>query len=181
MISSSSPTNPHFELMAQRLAEVAVELFAAYDLPIRQSLGASVSNTWSEPSGVATIGYVGEKVRGVLVMVAANTAVEDWMKAAGGGEGETDDALAEFSNMLLGRLKGRLLTDGCQILLASPTTASGAGLRLSMPPGQSKWLVFDGPGWKVSVRLDASFESGFALREVSSEEMPAEAGDEFIF
>jgi hypothetical protein len=180
MISKSAPANPIFELMSARLADATVELFAAYDITVRRST-AMTAPLSSECSGAATIGYVGEKVRGALTILALESTIAAWMDAIGAVEGELSDALGEFSNMLLGRLKGCLLIDGFPILLATPTTASGRGLRLSLPPGQSTWLVFDGPGWQVSVRLDASIELGFALQDAQCRERPAVAGDAVLF
>jgi hypothetical protein len=174
-------TPPAISVMANHLAEVTVELFATYGLSVRASTSpARTSTAPGEPSGVAMIGYVGERVRGALVMIASETAVARWMEAAGASEGDLGDALGEFSNMLLGRLKGRLLSAGLPILLATPTTILGNGLRLSIPPPQSTWQSFDGPGWTVVTRLDATFEPGFVFTGAVGER-PAEAGEGILF
>jgi hypothetical protein len=182
MISKRPPPNPAFELIANHLAQVTVELFAAYDIPVELSgIGAVPSTAETEPSAVASIGFAGDQVRGVLIMLATESAVTAWMNAAGAADGELTDTLGEFSNMLLGRLKGRLLVEGLKVMLATPTTASGNGLRFSAPPSQSTWQVFDGPGWKVNTRLDATFCDGFALQQLDDREKPAEAGDGILF
>jgi CheY-specific phosphatase CheX len=180
MISKNPPPNPLFEMMATHLADVTVELFAAYDIRVERAAATSALG-WTETSGMAMIGYVGEHVRGALVMIANESAAAAWRKAIGVEEGELADTLGEFSNMLLGRLKGRLLVEGLPILLATPTTVSANGFRLSVPPPQSSWQVFDGPGWRVSTRLDAAFESGFALQATDDREKPAEAGESILF
>jgi CheY-specific phosphatase CheX len=167
--------------MAEHLSHAARELFAGYDVAVEPSKAAAAPTTGSEQSGVAVIGYAGEAVRGALILMASESTVRSWMETVGVEDGEILDTLGEFSNMLLGRLKGRLLREGMSILAATPTTAMGAGLRLSAPPAQSGWCAFDGPGWQVKVRLDATFDPGFELpvrREVQGH---AEAGDAILF
>ena len=173
-----------FAAMERHIAEVTVELFDAYGLAVR----AAASSTESvaiplESSFAAIIGYAGEKVRGALVLVALRPAIESWLVALGGidMEGDVCDTLGEFSNMLLGRLKGRLLPDGFPILLSTPTTAFGAGFTLARPPGPSRWLKFDGPGWSFGVRIDAVFDEGFALSPRGDRGAVAEAGDMVLF
>lgn len=181
LTSKSPPASPAFDIMANYLTEVTVELFDAYGLAVQVSASPAPSGTApDEPSGVAMIGYVGEGVRGALVMIASENAVAHWMEAAGASEGDLGDALGEFSNMLLGRLKGRLLGVGLPILLATPTTTLGTSLRLSIPPAQSTWQSFEGPGWTVVTRLDATFEQGFVFGAAVGER-PAEAGDGILF
>jgi len=180
-LTSRNPPSAAIDIMANHLTEVTVELFAAYGLSVRVSTSSPSSATApDEQMGVAMIGYVGERVRGALVMIASETAVARWMEAAGASEGDLGDALGEFSNMLLGRLKGRLLSAGLPILLATPTATLGNGLRLSIPPAESTWQSFDGPGWTVVTRLDATFEPGFAFTAAVGER-PAEAGEGILF
>ena len=94
-------------------------------------------------------------------MMAAERAVQEWMAAAGVPDGDIADTLGEFSNMLLGRLKERLLPLGISIIATTPTAAVGSGLRFSEAPGPSSWSTFDGPDWKLRLRLDAAFDSDF--------------------
>jgi hypothetical protein len=179
-VNSTSPTrNPDFELMDRHLTDVAVELFAAYDQAIEHCPTLADDGLGPETYCMASIGYVGQGVKGVLVLAATRAAAEAWTSAAGGLECDLVDTVGEFSNMLLGRLKGRLLRDGIPIGLATPLTVVGAGLRISVAPSQSSWHVFKGPGWRSSTRLDAAFEPGFERLETHAE--PAEAGDAILF
>ena len=114
-------------------------------------------------------------------MTATEVATRCWLDAMGAVEGDLGDTVGEFCNMLLGRLKGRLLGEGLPILLATPTTALGSGLRLSLPPSQSASLVFEGPGWRLSARLDATFDPGFALQDTRDQDRPAQAGESILF
>ena len=179
-VNSTPPNrNPDFELMDGHLTNVAIELFAAYDVPIEHCPGPAEGGLGQETYCMSSIGYVGQGVKGVLILAATRAAAEAWTTAAGGMECDLVDTVGEFSNMLLGRLKGRLLQEGIPISLATPITVVGAGLRVSMPPGISNWHFFEGPGWHLGARLDAAFEPGFQRHQ--SHVDPAEAGDAILF
>ena len=180
-MTENPPPNPAFDLMANHLSEAALEVFAAYDVAIRRCATMLPAMIGVERSAVAVIGYAGEGVRGALVLVAAESAIRAWMAAVGVPEGDIADTIGEFSNMLLGRLKGRLGDQGMTIHAATPTTAMGSELRLSTPPGLSACSTFDGPGWKVSARLDANFDPGFELPVFCRVSRPAQAGDGILF
>ena len=179
MKSISPKDNPDFKLMDQHLMDVAIELFAAYDVPIGQCAAPSEEGLGRETYCMSSIGYVGNGVKGVLILAATRAAAEAWTSAAGGMECDLVDTVGEFSNMLLGRLKGRLLKEGITISLATPLTVIGDGLRLSVAPGVSSWQFFEGPGWHLGTRLDAAFEAGFQREATAA--APAEAGDAILF
>lgn len=182
MTSAIPATNPYFDLMRAHLTEAALELFAACDMQIAPIASMPEGGILSqELSCMASIGYVGEGVRGLLVLAAAHTTARRWTEAAGLSDCDLSDAVGEFSNMLLGHLKAHLLRVGVPISLATPVTVSGSGLRFSMPPGHSCWQFFDGPGWRVGVRLDASFESSFRIQEVDETQNPACPGEAILF
>jgi len=83
-VNSSIPTtNPYFELMSAHLAEAARELFAACELSIERADSADAPDSGHELSCMASIGFVGEGLRGVLVLAASRAAVKAWTKAAG--------------------------------------------------------------------------------------------------
>ena len=173
-------SNHDFDLMTRHLSDVTVELFAAYDVTI-EPCSATTCGPESETYCMASIGYVGDGVRGALVLAAPQAVAEAWTQAAGGAECDFADTLGEFSNMLLGRLKGRLLCEGITIGLATPMTVTGGGLRFSLAPGQSSWQFFQGRGWRLGTRLDAAFEAGFERRTTTDDAQPADAGDAILF
>lgn len=160
-MSYGRPLPPAFNQMVDHLAGAVVDVFAAYDFKLEPR--ATVDGAVEERGavGMAVIGYAGRGVRGALVMMAAEPAVQAWMAAAGVPDGDVADTLGEFSNMLLGRLKERLLPLGISIIATTPTAAVGSGLRFSEAPGPSSWSMFDGPDWSVRLRLDANFDSNF--------------------
>jgi hypothetical protein len=174
-----------FSIMDRHLTEAATDLFGSYGLDVRRLTdhGPGGQGLATDQTIVAVIGYAAEKVRGALVLVAQRSAVETWLAAIGETPDTTDvfDTVGEFSNMLLGRLKARLSTQGFPILLSTPTTASGGGLRLSNPPGPSSWMAFQGSGWRLDVRLDATFDPGFVLQPSSERTAAVEAGDAILF
>jgi CheY-specific phosphatase CheX len=179
-VNSISPINhPDFELMDHHLMEVAIELFAAYEMTIEHCPAMAQDGLGQETYCMASIGYVGQGLKGVLILAATRAAAEAWTAAAGGLECDLVDTVGEFSNMLLGRLKGRLLREGIPISLATPMTVVGAGLRFSMAPEKSSWHFFEGPGWHLGARLDAAFEPEFERIQTQAE--PAEAGDAILF
>jgi CheY-specific phosphatase CheX len=167
MKSTASPPPPEFLVMMGHLVEATRELFAEFALPLEpcQAKDDSWKEDDGEALGMAVIGYAGTGLRGALVMQVAEPAIHAWMAAAGVPDGEAADTLGEFSNMLLGRLKERLLPVGISIIATTPTAAIGNGFRLSDSPGPSSWFTFDGPGWNLRIRLDANFEAGFHASE----------------
>jgi CheY-specific phosphatase CheX len=178
-MTSTSP--PALGLMIGQLTEATSDLFAQYDLPLRTNLSVEDLADEAETSGMAVIGYAGAGVRGALIMVVPERAIYSWMAAAGVPDGEVADTLGEFSNMLLGRLKERLMPLGISITATTPTAAIGQGLRLSDSPGPSACRTFDGPNWNLRVRLDAQFDAGFEPLERSLPEWQPKAGDVIDF
>ncbi len=136
--ATSLPNEPHeaalFERMSEHLAEACEELFAAYGFEVRARLGCCATTSEDDATQVAAIGYVGEQVRGALTLAASDASIAIWQRRLM-VDTEPCDTLGEFANMLLGRLKGRLFGDGLPIVLATPTTVVGRGLRLSVRPG----------------------------------------------
>ena len=175
-----------FASMRRHLGEAAVALFASYGIPVepRAERGA-FGQGFSETDGkvvLGVIGYVGHKVRGALVLLTSRSAVEKWHEAIGGLEkNDVCDTLGEFSNMLLGHLKGLLLREGFPILLSTPTTASAGHLHVPPAVSPSAVVSLEGRGWHIDVRLDATFEAGFALKEAADRTTTAKAGDVVLF
>jgi hypothetical protein len=174
--------------MISQLSEAAVELFGSYGMRIvpigtRSDglLGVDLPGG-DQTSILGVIGYAGDKVRGALVLLTSSTAVQAWHAAIGGLQGaDVCDTLGEFSNMLLGHLKGRLLPAGFPILLSTPTTASAGELRIPRAVRPESVMSFTGDGWRLDVRLDATFEDGFALQDASQRTVAARAGDALLF
>ncbi len=180
---AASIANEAFSMMEEHLVTSTSELFDAYGLHVDLRVNGEQVPAEGGRFVVSVIGFAGEGMRGALVLVAAPSAVMAWLQAVDGGGTSEDlcDTIGEFSNMLLGRLKAKLLPEGLPILLSTPTTAIGLNLGLAASGATSKWLGFGGDSWKAGVRLHATFDEGFRLRQDKTEETPAEAGDMMLF
>ena len=177
------PPHPAFTVISGHLREAALALFADYEIPVRARAvpRAMPARGLVAPGSIAAIGFAGRGIRGSVVMVALDTAVEAWLAALEEPPIDLADVLGEFSNMLLGRLKTRLLAEGIALSVSTPTTTSGSGMRVSMPPGASTWVSLDGDGWELDVRIDAYFDATFALEHSTRSYAPAEAGAVILF
>lgn len=179
-IAAKNPeTELAFEMMSVHVPEAVAELFAGYDLPVCPSTN-EVASTTIEREVAASIGFTATKMRGVLMLKASEASITRWLDAMGMAGGDLPDTLSEFSNMLLGRIKGRLLREGLPITLATPTATAGSGLRFSVPPGESVCRAFEGNDWSITVRMDATFEADFAIDPTAVEDA-AEAGECILF
>jgi CheY-specific phosphatase CheX len=172
-----------FKSMCDHLVGAAVDLFQSYGLrlvPVTRETPFGSETTGRVVVGV--IGYVGHHVRGALVLLTTRSAIERWHTAIGGLEkNDVCDTLGEFANMLLGYLKGRLLKEGFPILLSTPTTASAGELHMPPATSPSASVSLEGDGWRLDVRLDATFEEGFALKNAAERTTAAAAGDAVFF
>jgi CheY-specific phosphatase CheX len=172
------------DMMRDHLELATIEMFSDLEIALQRTpASAPVTSVGSdEPSVVAVIGYVGTGVRGALILIALETTVASWLRRMGSEGADAGDALGEFSNMLLGRLKARLLPEGLTIRLATPTIATGTGIRLSVPPTRSAALSFDESAGSLRIRLDANFDVDFAFAETSEADAPpAKAGETILF
>jgi CheY-specific phosphatase CheX len=173
-----------FALMEEHLSSVTIELFDAYGFEVARLGGKERIPEERGRCVCSIIGYAADAVRGALVLLATPPAVTAWRQSAGAStDGTSDlcDTIGEFSNMLLGRLKSRLLTEGLPILLATPTTAIGLNVELSPSAAISSWMVFGSASWEMVVRFHANFDQGFALQKRAGIEPPAEAGEMMLF
>jgi CheY-specific phosphatase CheX len=180
-VSTTSSAIEAFSLMQEHLASSVVDLFQAYGIDVEPCPQRGLPSEDGKFCA-SIIGYVSEGVRGALVLAATPSAVRAWRVAYDGdASGDLCDTIGEFSNMLLGRLKTRLLPEGLSILLATPTTAIGLDLGFPPPGATSAWLEFQGQPGRVSVRLEALFDRNFVLQKPEVEEAVAEAGEMMLF
>jgi CheY-specific phosphatase CheX len=181
-------TNPtHAEALAaieKYLVASTLELFVAYEMDLTEEAGASRTSESDGELIAAVIGYVAEGIRGSLGLISRATVVRAWQPGGSDASEETvRDTIGEFSNMLLGRLKNRLLPHGVAIQVATPMTAIGRELRfLSAPRGLSIARHFGGHGGPVDVRFDVTFDPSFAFAEEAMQESTAATeGDLMLF
>lgn len=175
------PDAPPFEVMCHHLTNAAQELFSDFSIEVVPTDRGVHPSKEHERVGVSVIGYAGRGVKGALVLRTDEQALHTWMAAAGVPDGDLADTLGEFSNMLLGRLKARLLPLGISILSTTPTSVVARDLRLSDPPGPFKWESLAGPDWSLKLRLEADFEPGFLPLTPALPETTAQSGDVIEF
>jgi len=176
----------YFAEIQEYLVKGSLDLFEGYGLPVKHALGAP-SVDISGPSVMAVIGYAATTVRGSLLLltsravVAALQPVE--LRDEPPTEGVLRDILGEFCNMLIGRMKNRLVSRGVAPLLSTPITIFGDDLKLPVPTsGVSGWQRFSSPAGDIHVRLDATFEVEFELSkdEATAAKLPSE-GETVLF
>jgi CheY-specific phosphatase CheX len=167
------------------LKDATVELFGDYELVVEhvETRAENRPTPLGDTSVVAIIGYASDQMRGALALMATPATILGWQRDSSPNEpGVADDTIAEFSNMLLGRLKHKLFRRGVTLMVTTPTTACGANMTLRPPAGVvSRWQRFEGPTGAFAVRLDATFTPGFSFARRSSTFAPAAAGDMMLF
>jgi hypothetical protein len=174
-----------FMQMQTALQDAALELFAAYGVPVSYSPGGSID---TRPRTVmATIGYATEGLRGALVLVASQATVAtlqpDVLRFTGaaGSELTLRDVLGEFANMLTGRMKNKLLRRGMAPMIGTPASIVGEDLELPAPrSGVSAWQRYSGATGEIFIRLDATLEVDFALGLSAEDAAPPMAEGEMV-
>jgi CheY-specific phosphatase CheX len=178
--TSSTPEGA-FGLIRRHLTTAVIAVFGDYEIDA-QSCEIHESSSSNEDIVMAIIGFAGEHMRGSLVITAKASSVEAWRGPFGNIEASADvrDILGELTNMVLGRLKGKLLAEGLPILMSTPTTARGPAVMLARSGRPEEQLTFAGEGWSISARVDAAFDEAFGLQEEPTA-IAAEAGDVMLF
>jgi CheY-specific phosphatase CheX len=177
---SSTPEGA-FGLIRRHLATSIVAVFGDYQVEAAPSVFEEPSSN-AEDMVVAIIGFAGEHMRGSLVLTARASGVQSWRGPFGNIDKSADerDILGELANMVLGRLKGKLLAEGLPILMSTPTTARGPAVMLARSGRPEEQLAFAGDGWSISARIDAAFDDAFGLQEEPTA-VAAQAGDVMLF
>ena len=109
------------------LVNATVELFASLGLPV--SYQGPVSHRavrWSE--SLSIIGLTGH-LRGALILSIPAELVSRCHPSRSRAPDDLGDWLAELANLLLGRLKSKLLVHGLSIELSIPLTLSATAFR----------------------------------------------------
>lgn len=158
----------------------ASALFAAYGIDVDL---VSEEATFEQEGDVivAAIGFGGEHLRGSIVIVSGTTSVERCRSWLAGPQNTADvsDVLGELANLVLGRVKGRLLDNGVTVLMSTPTVARGSDLMIA-PGTRRGWMTFRGDGFRLVLRVDAAFDDDFMFERAPAEPI-ASPGDVVLF
>jgi CheY-specific phosphatase CheX len=139
----------------------ASALFRSYDIP------ASYMGTvpycpaaWADQVAIVELG--GGKLRGSLVLCIPTSLLIKSHPMGGTEQADLVDWLGELSNLLLGRVKNRLLAHGITVELSSPVTISTSDARFefSAPPVVYEFWTGDVP---MHVMFEAIAEHGARL------------------
>ncbi len=174
-----------FVELRECLVAASHELFDAYGMKTQYSPGGAI-DPWSD-AVMAVIGYAAEGLRGAVVLITAPHVVEQLrpevlrLGSDVGSDLALRDVLGEFANMLIGRVKNKLLARGLAPLLATPTTFSGSEIQLPVPrSGMSAWHRFSSEAGEIYVRLDATLDANFILPPRQEHVVPPLAEGEMV-
>jgi hypothetical protein len=177
--SSPSPTtapSPHFSSIEEVLLRCANETFQAPDTRERRE-----PTSLDEYVVVATIGFAGQCVRGNVTLVAPCKVVgmlQPFQLDPSETEVVVCDVLGEMGNMLVGRLKNRLLARGLTLFSGLPTSGLARKMRLKAGEGTaSAWHRFVLDNGPLFLRLNATFDDGFALLDEPAEKTSSSSLD----
>lgn len=155
------------EAVTNMLVSCATALFAEYGLSIGEPVGPGDQQTTSLPGETlgGIVGYTGDRIRGsVSVLTLPSVLSRTLPSSVHPDERAFCDWIGELANMLLGRLKNRLLRTGLSLEMAVPVSARGTGLTVSISPG-TVWRchTFHTAAGPIVVRFDAVFDAGFVF------------------
>jgi hypothetical protein len=175
-----------FAEIEEYVVQCTLELFSAHGRPVEPVEGA-VAET-PGPAVMSVIGFATTGIRGALLLLSPRDAVSRLVPMEFVGrpvpiEHLLRDVLGEFANMLAGRVRNRLHAHGLDPLVATPTTVLGDALRVPAPrSGLSAWHRFVGSDIDLFVRLDATFETSFALPAADeAKALPFREGEMVLF
>jgi len=180
-----SPVLDNTTVLGTIIREVTPQLFLAYGTRLTpESEGEPPSGT-AHPELAGVLGFVGEKLHGTVTL-ATSRAVMDRVVENVPGVAGVEDWLAELTNQLLGRVKGRLLNCGAPVLSSTPVVVAGHELEVRMGRHTVNCRLqfkaeFHSEDGVVQVWLGAEVEAGFILDERSGGERGAAEGDLLLF
>jgi CheY-specific phosphatase CheX len=184
MISSSDDAGGAFRLLCNLVETESVALLSELGCRAKPS-GNCAPPQFAGGAVAALIGYAGETVRGSLTIVMSETAAalaRAHTLSQGPGLEASRDFVGELSNLLLGRLKLRLIERDVTILLATPKTAAGGDLRVvGFCQDTSAWLAIDSEVGPMFVAFDAEFDRGFTMAEPDIARTPYHEGEMLLF
>lgn len=158
-------------------SESCTKLFEAYGVSLLKD-EASRDHGMEEVSMVGVIGFTHPKLRGSLVLAAAEAPLQ----ASNHVTAPPRDWIAELANQLLGRAKNRLLAYDIELQMSTPLALAGSRIRLVSTEHGMEPEVFTTPsGGVVAVWLDAEAREDLELIERSTAPEVANEGELMLF
>ncbi len=149
---------------ARLVAESIQELLGLYGMTCEPTVQAAAPERGRLI--MASIGFGGDCARGAMTVIATRAFWHAYATSAGMDESLPDallsDMAGEFANMVMGRMRNRLLRDGLTIHQATPTCAFGEEIAFR-DPGVAEvcWQRFGLPSGPLYSRLDACVSEAF--------------------
>ncbi len=173
-------------VIREQVLDATLSLFEAHDQRFTHAGDAegALPRAPPQPMVAASIGYTGDSIRGSLVLLTSSQVAGTWSSDCALDEVALCDIVGEFSNMLLGRVKSRIIPYGVTLSIALPISAIGRDLRVLSSPGgvASLWQTFRGDAGDVHVRLDLNLDAGFAMYALPEDPTPSTLeGDVLLF
>ena len=163
-----TPTPPPIETELRAASLAATQaVFAATGVSCIHSGTAEAPFLQAGVMIASSIGFASEELRGSLVVLAPAAIA----RALAPDEPPTDtvacDVVGEFANMIVGRIKTRLLRLDVKVLIGTPTSAIAERIsipsRSNAPEGGWHSFVIAG-GYALHVRVDALADPAFEFR-----------------
>ncbi len=176
-------TGPALSALDQVICESLVGLFAVNGV----NLDAKAPDAEGPVHTLAaSIGFTGERLRGVLVVTAGRDLVAasrpTQFQHLDCAERELCDWMGELANQLLGRIKNRLLRYGIDFEMSIPSVVHGQCLKRALPDASlSRQMSFSHATGSVSLCFDARAENLAALMAAPPTAESMAEGDVMLF
>jgi CheY-specific phosphatase CheX len=153
-----------------------------------ESIGLLVAHAGIVPHGaarwadmVSVIGLGGANLRGSLVLSVPSCLLRRTHPTGTTEELDLADWQGELANLLLGRIKARLLARNVIVELATPVTIRAGDLSLGRFACTPFVHTFEVDGEALQVGFQSVAQEGAALLPAARERVPVEAGEILMF
>ncbi|MCU0680879.1 MAG: chemotaxis protein CheX [Polyangiaceae bacterium] len=169
------------------LASCVRDLFGRFGVPLSErDAGVEPAPSIEGDATMTVVGFAGEQMRGTLTLLAPDGVFARSYAAAGGeAGGDPNDVqgwAAEFSNLLLGRIKCALLSYGVVLQISTPTAFGGRELSLQgAPPSESLERGFEVAGEPLYLCFRAITAPAFAFTLLPEAPPLASEGEPLFF
>ena len=159
-----TPVQDPYPRLLSILSKATCELFALHNVVMTPASARCLPPQGRV--GMASIGFSGADMKGAVSLAAEEPL---WRTLAPFTDHLEEpqiltDLLAEFSNMVLGRVRNALLPLGADVSMALPSAAVGTDLFFHQTHGERPdWDVFRSDRGALFVRCTVAFRRGFSF------------------
>lgn len=168
--------NANDEVIESAVSESCLSLFEHYALPLKRVKEGTLTED-ADLLFCGVVGFSGEQMRGTLLLA---TSREPLGRTSPTTDASLREWIAELANMLLGRIKNRLITHGVTLHLSTPIVLRGQHIspvtRAELVP-----YLFSCDGGYVCVWMDAELQPGVDLTKTVETEGLISEGTSTLF